>query len=259
MDPKTCKGKIQFKHVWFKYPTRKDYIFADVSFTINAGENVAFAGPSGMGKSTAVQLLLRFYDPQRGEILLDDVNIKDINLKSLRHIFGLVGQEPYLFNNSIKYNIMYNCYDTNMDQIREASTKSNAINFIEKDEEVEQVSDENAKDATGFNRPVGVKGGNLSGGQKQRVAIARAILREPTVFLYDEATSALDAHAETLVQEALNKLAEGKTTISIAHRISVIKDCDVIFVINKKKIAEQGTYHDLMAKKGLFWVINQEK
>lgn len=181
-----------------------------------------------------------------------------MDVKVLRSKFGLVGQEPYLFNDTIHYNIKYNCYDVSDDDIRQSAIISNAIKFIEQDEKMDQNEDED-KDATGFQRKVGVKGSNLSGGQKQRVAIARAVLRKPAIYLYDEATSALDANSEHIVQEALNKLSEGRTTLTIAHRISTIQDSDLILVINHKCVAEQGTYHELMAKKGLFWYINKDK
>ena len=253
-----CLGKVEFRNVTFRYPTRKDNVFENINFVVHAGQKVAFAGPSGQGKSTAVGLQLRFYDPQSGIILIDDIDIRKMDVKVLRSKFGLVGQEPYLFNDTIHYNIKYNCYDVSDDDIRQSAIISNAIKFIEQDEKMDQ-NEDNDKDATGFQRKVGVKGSNLSGGQKQRVAIARAVLRKPAIYLYDEATSALDANSEHIVQEALNKLSEGRTTLTIAHRISTIQDSDLILVINHKRVAEQGTYHELMAKKGLFWYINKDK
>ena len=256
--PTEVKGRIEFKNVWFRYPTRLDYVFQDLNLSIEPGQKVAFAGPSGQGKSTIVQLLLRFYDVNQGEILLDGVNIKYYSLYNLRNCFGLVSQEPYLFNNSLGYNIRYNMYDATQEEIRQSAVISNAIKFIEQDEKLEEEGEVGA-DETGFNRNVGVKGGNLSGGQKQRTAIARAVLRNPNIYLFDEATSALDSQSESVVQEALNRLSDGKTSISIAHRISTIKGCDIIFVIANKNIAESGKFDELLERKGLFWNINQDK
>lgn len=252
------KGTIEFNNVWFKYPTRKNYVLKNLSFKIFPGQKIAFVGPSGQGKSTIIQLLLRFYEVSKGEITYDGINVKKIDLHSLRAAFGLVSQEPYLFNETIKYNIRYNTYSAIDKDIRDAAIISNAIKFIEQDEVIEQ-EDDNNKDATGFDRSVGIKGGNLSGGQKQRVAIARSVLRMPKVYLYDEATSALDSHSERVVQDALNRLSEKNTTISIAHRISTIQNSDVIFVLNKQRIVEEGDYEQLMEKKGLFYLINKDK
>ena len=258
-------GRIEFKNVSFRYPGRTNYVFKDMSFVIEAGKKVAFVGQSGRGKSTVIALVLRFYDIQVGEILLDGVSIKDIDIHLLRSLFGLVGQEPFLFNNTIKYNITYNTYNLPDQKLKEAAVISNAIHFIERDESFEGQNglDENVtekvEDETGFLRNVGVKGSKLSGGQKQRLAIARAVLREPRVYLYDEATSALDSNSEKVVQDSLDKLAEGKTCISIAHRVSTIANSDKIFVIGANMgVVEQGTYAELINLKGEFWKINQE-
>jgi ABC-type multidrug transport system fused ATPase/permease subunit len=191
-----------------------------------------------------------------GEILLDGKNIKEYNIDTLRASFGLVSQEPFLFNNTIGYNIKYNKYEAATDEIRNAAITSNAIKFIEQDEALEVTEGNEGK--LGFERSVGVKGGNLSGGQKQRVAIARAVLRNPKIYLFDEATSALDTASEQIVQNALNEIAVRKTSISIAHRISTIKDCDMIFVIHNKKVCEQGRFDELLEMKGVFWNINRD-
>jgi len=249
-------GRIEFKNASFRYPTRKDYIFRKMNCVIRAGEDVAFCGPSGSGKSTIIQLLLRFYDLTSGEIILDGINIKQLKLKDLRQMFGLVGQEPFLFNMSIHDNIKYTCYEATKDEIREAAVISNAIDFIEKDEGF--AADDNKDEATGMDRFVGVRGSKLSGGQKQRLAIARAVLRKPRAYLYDEATSALDSKSEQIVQSALNRLSQDKTSISIAHRVSTIQDCDTIYVIGEKVIKEQGTFEELMHMQGLFWKLNQD-
>jgi ATP-binding cassette subfamily B (MDR/TAP) protein 1 len=262
---KNFSGRIEFKNVSFRYPSRANYVFKDMSFVIEAGKKVAFVGQSGRGKSTVIALVLRFYDIQKGEILLDGVSIKDIDIHYLRSLFGLVSQEPFLFNNSIKYNITYNSYNVPEQKVQEAAVISNAIHFIERDEafEGQNCLDENVtekvEDETGFLRNVGVKGSKLSGGQKQRLAIARAVLREPSVYLYDEATSALDSNSEKVVQDALDKLAEGKTCISIAHRVSTIANSDKIFVIGANRgVVEEGTFAELMNLKGEFWKINKE-
>lgn len=250
------KGNIEFKDVKFKYPTRDNYVFKGMSFQITPGQKVAFVGQSGKGKSTIIQLLLRYYDIEEGQILIDGVDIKKIDIHNLRSLFGLVGQEPYLFNSSLQYNIKYNKHDATDEDMKKAAFISNASKFIEKDEAFAGNEDENEeKEATGYDRNVGVKGSKLSGGQKQRVAIARAVLRNPSVYLFDEATSALDSNSEKVVQEALNELSKNKTSISIAHRISTISDSDMIFVISDNKIKEQGTYDKLMELKGEFYLI----
>lgn len=250
-------GRIEFINITFKYPTRKEYVFRNLNFVIESGSKVAFAGSSGSGKSTIIQLILRFYEPISGQILLDGVDIKDISLEQLRSNFGLVSQEPILFNQTIEYNIKYNQYKINESQIRQAAITSHAINFIEKDEKFafeEQVDEQEL----GFKRTVGLKGGKLSGGQKQRVAIARAVVRQPEIYLFDEATSALDTESEKIVQDALDTVGVGRTSVNIAHRISTIKGCDKIFVIDKKRVKEQGTFDELMAMKGVFYKINAE-
>jgi len=168
---------------------------------IEGGQDVAFCGPSGSGKSTIIQLLLRFYDLNAGEILLDGISIKKLKIAKLRGLFGLVGQEPFLFNLSIRDNIKYNHYHANENEVKDAAIISNAIDFIENDEALEG---QDKSDARGYERFVGVRGSKLSGGQKQRLAIARAVLRKPQAYLYDEATSALDSQSEQIVQSALN-------------------------------------------------------
>jgi ATP-binding cassette subfamily B (MDR/TAP) protein 1 len=249
-------GRIEFKNASFKYPSRRDWIFRKMNCVINAGEDVAFCGPSGSGKSTIIQLLLRFYDLNSGEIMLDGINIKSLTLKDLRGLFGLVGQEPFLFNLSIRDNIKYVTYKATNEDIRQAAITSNAIDFIEGDERGAIEGDDN--EARGYDRFVGVRGSKLSGGQKQRLAIARAVLTRPQAYLYDEATSALDSKSEQIVQTALNRLSENKTSISIAHRVSTIQDCDTIYVIGERVIKEQGSFDELMAMQGLFWKLNQD-
>lgn len=163
-----------------------------------------------------------------------------------------------MFNESINYNIKYTEYNATKDEIRQAAIDSNAINFIEKDEGF-AVEDGDEKEKVGFERSVGVKGSKLSGGQKQRLAIARAVLKKPNAYLFDEATSALDSKSEKVVMDALSRLSHGKTTISIAHRMGAIEDCDVIFVIGGKKVLEKGGFNELLDKQGVFWKLNQEE
>ncbi|KAL4464298.1 hypothetical protein ABPG72_011343 [Tetrahymena utriculariae] len=253
-------GEIEFKDVSFKYPTRDAQIFKNLSFKIHAGQKVAFVGPSGSGKSSILQLLLRFYDDYQGQILVDGEDIRNYDIKEFRKNFGVVSQEPILFNGSIAENIKYNTADVTMEDIREAAHKANALSFIETDENQEQeLNDKNInhhKSERGFDKKVGLKGSQISGGQKQRIAIARAVIKNPNIMLLDEATSALDYENEKIVQEALNKVMKGKTSLCVAHRLSTIADSDQIFVIEGGKLVEQGTYEQLMSKKEYFYRLN---
>jgi ATP-binding cassette subfamily B (MDR/TAP) protein 1 len=259
-DPITTpiEGKIVFKGVRFTYPQRKSPCFDGLDLEIKPKQKVAFAGPSGGGKSTIFSLLYRFYDTTEGQILVDDVDIKKYDIKHLRKSLGMVSQEPVLFNDTIKYNIKYNDPNITDDQMIEAATVANAMNFITKDER-ENTDQKGPRENSGFDRQVGLKGAKLSGGQKQRVAIARTVARKPQVYMFDESTSALDAESEKKVQEALNKISSMNTSLAIAHRISTIKDSDVIFVIDAGKISEFGTYSHLLNIKGLFYTLNSEE
>lgn len=263
---KPITGNIEFRNVAFTYPTRKEPVFHDVSFKIDSKQKVAFVGTSGCGKSSIYGLIMRFYDVDKGEVLIDGVNIKDYDIKTLRSGLGIVSQEPTLFNNTIEYNIRYNRENLGMKEIEEASKTANAYNFITSDQkqvtsDVDKiVVDESEKgDGQGFERKVGIKGGKLSGGQKQRIAIARAVVRKPQVYMFDEATSALDTESERIVQDAINKLITQDTSLTIAHRISTVKDSDIIYVIDHGTVVEQGTYSDLMSKKGVFYTISKDK
>jgi ABC-type multidrug transport system fused ATPase/permease subunit len=233
-------GKIQFKNVWFRFPTRSTFTLKGLSFTTEPNSNYAIVGASGSGKSTIFQLLLRFYDPDQGEILIDGIDIKTIDLEHLRDFFGFIKQEPELFNGSLKYNIQYNRYATQLNEIEDACDTSNSTEFIELHSE-------------GIERDLGNRGDVLSGGQRQRIAIARVLLRRPKVFLFDEATSALDANSEKIVQSAIDSVTREHASISIAHRFSTIENVDCVFVIDKGKVAEQGSYGDLMKRKGVFY------
>ena len=249
------KGEISIKNIYFKYPTAEKYLFENFSLEIPAGKKVAFVGPSGCGKSTLFQLLLGFYPFEKGEISIDGIDIREMDVKQLRAIYGVVQQEPVLFQGTVAYNIKYNT-DATISEIRKAAEQANALKFIEANEfDVIVVDKKTAKNVsgTGFDRQVGSKGNQISGGQKQRLAIARAIIKNPKILLLDEATSALDAQNEAVVQESLNNIMIGKTTLAIAHRISTIRDYDDILVFGEGKIVERGRYDELVAKQGIFY------
>ncbi|OWF38381.1 ATP-binding cassette sub-family B member 10, mitochondrial [Mizuhopecten yessoensis] len=237
-------GNLSFNNITFSYPARSDMqIFSDLSLLVPAGSVTAVVGASGSGKSTLGTLLLRFYDPTKGSVVLDQENIRDLDPMWLRTQIGSVSQEPVLFSCSVAENIAYGAQDptkVTAEEVEEAAKKANAYHFIQTFPE-------------GFNTMVGERGLMLSGGQRQRVAIARAILKDPKILLLDEATSALDAESEYLVQEALERVMVGRTVITIAHRLSTIMKADQIAVLDKGAIAEVGSYRQLMGlNNGMF-------
>ncbi|KAG6517606.1 hypothetical protein ZIOFF_021002 [Zingiber officinale] len=238
-DPKgrrldDIQGDIEFKDVYFSYPARPDeQIFRGFSLSIQKGTTVALVGESGSGKSTVVSLIERFYDPQVGEVLIDGINLKELQLSWIRGKIGLVSQEPVLFATSIKHNIAYGKNNATVEEIRAATELANAAKFIDKLPQ-------------GLDTMVGEHGTQLSGGQKQRVAIARAILKDPRILLLDEATSALDAESERIVQEALDRVMENRTTVIVAHRLSTIRNADSIAVIHRGSIVEKGSHVELL-------------
>ncbi|XP_020276503.1 ABC transporter B family member 11-like isoform X2 [Asparagus officinalis] len=228
------RGDIEFKDVYFSYPTRKDeQIFRGFSLFIQSGATVALVGESGSGKSTVVSLVERFYDPDAGEVLIDGINLKEFQLKWIRGKIGLVSQEPVLFASSIRENIAYGKDGATTEEIKAAAELANAAKFIDKMPQ-------------GLDTMVGEHGTQLSGGQKQRVAIARAILKDPRILLLDEATSALDAESERIVQEALDRVMANRTTLIVAHRLSTVRNADTIAVIHRGSIVEQGSHSELL-------------
>ena len=239
--PNQLKGSIHFNKVDFHYPNREDIeVLHDIEFKANAGDVIGLAGASGAGKSTIASLIYRFYDVQKGEILIDGKDIQSFNLTELRREMAIVPQEVILFGGSIRENIGYGKPGASDEEIVQAAAKANAMEFIDKFPE-------------GLDTLVGERGVQLSGGQRQRIAIARAVLKNPSILILDEATSALDSESEKLVQDALQKLMSGRTSIVIAHRLSTIRNANTILVLKGGKIVEMGSWNELtQEKKGVF-------
>lgn len=234
------EGEITFKHVSFEYPDDNTPVLSDINLTIKPGEKVALVGPSGGGKTTLCNLIPRFYDPTEGEILLDGQNIRKITLQSLRNNVGVVQQDVYLFSGNVYDNIVYGKPGAAREEVIEAAKMAGAHEFIEE-----------LKD--GYDTYIGERGVKLSGGQKQRISIARVMLRAPKLVVLDEATASLDNESEHLVAESLDKLAAGRTTITIAHRLTTIQSADRILVLSGSRIAEEGNHKTLMEKQGVYY------
>ena len=235
-------GKIELQKINFSYPSRENFeVLKDISFTANAGETVALVGSSGSGKSTIANLILRFYNPIKGQILFDGQNIDEIDLTLLRQQIAYVPQEVILFAGTIAENIAYGTVGATQQEIEEAAKKANAFDFINTFPEK-------------WNTLVGERGIQLSGGQRQRIAIARAVLKNPAILILDEATSSLDSESEGLVQDALDKLMQGRTSIVIAHRLSTIKEANKIVVLHQGVIVEEGTHQELLEIENGFYV-----
>ena len=230
---------LEFDHVFFQYNDEEEQVLEDISFSLTKGSIVALVGVSGAGKSTIADLIPRFYDVLEGAFSIDGLDIRDIKIKSLRDLLGIVGQEVILFNDSIKNNIQYGLKNVNRDQIAAAAKMANAIEFIE-------------DMPLGFETVIGEKGVKLSGGQKQRIAIARAILKNPPILILDEATSSLDTESEQLVQQAIEQLMKDRTVLVIAHRLSTVRNANKIIVMEKGRIVEKGKHSELYQKDGVY-------
>jgi ATP-binding cassette subfamily B protein len=237
--PDTCAGTIAFEDVRFSYPSRDTQSLRGVSFAVEAGERVALVGPSGAGKSTVFQLILRFYDPESGRVRVDGLDLPEIDPADLRRRIALVPQEPTIFMGSVADNIRYGRPDASDDEIRRAAALASADSFV-------------TALPHGYATLVGERGVTLSGGQRQRIAIARAILKDAPILLLDEATSALDAESERAVQDALDRLMRGRTTLVIAHRLATVRSADRILVMDEGRIVEEGPHEALVRRGGLY-------
>jgi ATP-binding cassette subfamily B protein len=233
------RGEIEFKQVSFRYEDHLNHVLANLSLRVQSGEYVALVGPSGAGKTTLCSLIPRFYEATSGEVLLDGINVRDIDLRSLRNQIGIVQQEVYLFAGTVMENIRYGKPSANDDDIITAAKYANAHDFI-------------MNLPNGYHSEIGQRGVKLSGGQKQRLSIARVFLKNPPVLILDEATSALDNESESIVKESLESLAKGRTTLVIAHRLSTIRNAQRIVVLTEDGIAEQGTHDSLLAGDGVY-------
>ncbi|GIO28250.1 ABC transporter ATP-binding protein [Ornithinibacillus bavariensis] len=238
-DVKDLQGFISFHKVTFGYEKTQGPVIKAMSFNINAGETVAFVGPSGAGKTTISSLIPRFYDVDSGQITIDGIDIRDMTKRSLREHIGIVQQDVFLFTGTLRENIAYGKLDATEEEIQEAARRAHLEEFIN------ELPD-------GYETQVGERGLKLSGGQKQRIAIARMFLKNPPILILDEATSALDTETEMIIQQALNELAQNRTTLIIAHRLATIRNADRIMVITKKGIEEEGSHEELIRRNGVF-------
>jgi len=240
VEIKEFKNTLKFENVSFNYEDSNESVLKNINFEIKKGEILALVGPSGGGKSTLVDLIPRFYDPVNGKILLDEIDIRDIKIKSLRNMMGIVTQETFLFNETVKNNIAYGLSNFSTEKIEEAAKMANAHNFI-------------LELSNGYDTFIGERGVMLSGGQRQRLSIARALLKNPDIMIFDEATSSLDNESESLVQEAIDRLMYNRTTIVIAHRLSTIRNASRILVLDDGEIVQRGKHSELISQeKGLY-------
>jgi ATP-binding cassette subfamily B protein len=237
-------GRIVFEHVWFSYDTagapEPHWVLRDVSFEVRPGQRLGIVGATGSGKTTIINLLLRFYDVQRGRITVDGVDVRDLDLRDLRRLFGLVLQDVHLFSGTIAENIRLGEASIDDERIRQAARAVHADRFIE-------------RMVGGYSAPVAERGATLSVGQKQLLSFARALAFEPRVLILDEATSSVDTETELLIRDALVTLMDGRTTIAIAHRLSTIQDMDQILVLHKGCLREAGTHQELLARRGIYF------
>ena len=241
-DLNNVKGEIELKHVSFSYATTKD-VLNDVSLKIEKGKTLALVGPSGGGKTTICHLIPNFYQATEGQILIDGIDIRDVTLTSLRRAIGIVQQDVFLFNGTIKENILYGRLDATDEEVYEAAKRANIHDYVMSLEH-------------GYDTQIGERGVKLSGGQKQRLSIARVFLKDPAILILDEATSALDNTTEILIQQALDELCKGRTTVVVAHRLSTIKNADEIIVMHEGQVVERGRHEELIALDGYYKKLN---
>lgn len=237
-QPDKITGKIEFDHVWFAYDG-ENYVLKDVSFVINPGEKVAFVGATGAGKSSILNLIGRYYDIQKGHIYIDGIDIRQLSKKQLRSAIGQMQQDVFIFEGDVAYNIRLNDNDITDEQVKEAAEYVNASHFIEKLPQ-------------GYHEPVTERGATFSAGERQLLSFARTLAHNPSILVMDEATANIDTETEILIQEALEKLMDGRTTIMVAHRLSTIQHADCIMVMHKGSICERGTHRELLEQDGIY-------
>lgn len=240
VDPGKLCGNIRFDNVTFRYSEENEYVLQNINIDVRAGQSVALVGPSGGGKTTICNLIPRFYEVEAGAVTIDGINVNDMKMKALRENIGIVQQDVYLFSGTVMENILYGKPGASREEAEEAAKMAGAHEFI-------------LSLPNGYDTYVGERGVKLSGGQKQRISIARVFLKNPPILILDEATSALDNESERIVQESLAKLSKGRTVLTIAHRLTTIKNSDVILVLTENGIEERGSHEELLAKKGLYY------